>query len=236
MRAHLVNLCLLFLLAACSAEARAQSDANPDNWCRNGLFTREEGELRLARVSTEPAGRVHFWGDDDDCPDGPAARCRLKSYLVAGDEMIVSRRRGGFVCAWFQPRRGGETVGWLPADRLLIGENAPEPPPAAWAGHWKFYDSFIEIKRGRRAGELVVEGQAYWKGLGDNVHVGEINSALTPRGGRAIVEDDTCRVSLRLVGPYLVVNDNKQCGGVNVTFDGVYRKQPPRRARRPRGR
>jgi len=37
--------------------------------------------------------------------------------------------------------------------------------------------------------------------------------------------DDICRATLRLVGPYLLVDDNNDCGGANVTFDGVYRKK-----------
>jgi hypothetical protein len=236
MRAFLLTSCLLALLAACGAEARAQSGDNPENWCRNGLFTNEAGDLRLGRVTGAGAERAHFWGDDGACPNGPAAECRLKSYLVGGDEVIVSRRYGAFVCAWFQPRKGPETVGWLPAESVAVGERAPEPSLAAWAGEWEFYENLVEIKRGRRAGELTLAGQAYWKGLGDNVHVGEINATLAPRNGELLVRDDTCRVSLRLVGPYLVVDDNNECGGANVTFDGVYRRKPPRPVRRPRRR
>jgi hypothetical protein len=237
MRAFLFTFALLvLLLASGGAEARAQSEGDPENWCRNGLFTDEAGELRLGRVTAPRAERVHFWGDDEDCPNGPAQRCRLKSYLVGGDEVIVSRRYGRFVCAWYQPRSRSETVGWLPAASVAVGEAAPNPAPAAWEGAWGFYENLIEIKRGRRAGELSVAGQAYWKGLGDNVHVGEINSTLAPRNGELLIEDDICRVSLRLVGPYLVVNDNNQCGGFNVTFDGVYRRKAARPAARRRGR
>jgi hypothetical protein len=31
---------------------------------------------------------------------------------------------------------------------------------------------------------------------------------------------------LRLFGPYLAVEDNTGCGGMNVTFSGVYPRQP----------
>ena len=34
-----------------------------------------------------------------------------------------------------------------------------------------------------------------------------------------------CKVHLRLVREYLVVYDNKMCGGMNVNFDGVYLKK-----------
>jgi len=234
MRAIPLRICLLLLLAVgAGAGARAQADGNPENWCRNGLFTDEVGELRLARVAAQGAERVHFWGDDGKCPDGPAPLCRLKSYLVGGDEVIVSRRRGGFFCAWYQPRRGSETVGWLPADRLSVAEAPAEPPLAAWVGEWAYYDNSVSIRPGKGAGQLAVEGVALWKGVvPGSVNVGEINSTVRPAAGRLVIEDDICRVRMRLVGPHLVVDDNGECGGVNVSFDGVYRRKPERPGRR----
>jgi hypothetical protein len=39
------------------------------------------------------------------------------------------------------------------------------------------------------------------------------------------LEEDMCGITLRLVGDFLVADDNGDCGGVNVTFDGVYRRK-----------
>jgi hypothetical protein len=36
--------------------------------------------------------------------------------------------------------------------------------------------------------------------------------------------DDICRIKLWRLGPYLVAADNVRCGGMNVSFTGVYRK------------
>jgi hypothetical protein len=235
MKTFQLGICLLLMLAACAwTEARAQVAGDPENWCRNGSFTDDAGPLRLASVAGRAGERAHFWSDEGECPNGSATRCRLKSYLVPGDEVVVSRRYGQFVCAWFQPRAGRETIGWLAADRLNIHQTEAEPPLSAWAGEWEYYENSISIRRGARAGDLAVEGQAYWKGLGDNVHVGEIGSIVRPAAGEVHIEDDTCRVTMRLVGPYLVVGDNGQCGGVNVAFDGVYRRKPPRGSGRAR--
>jgi hypothetical protein len=220
---------LLALLACAPAAARAQGRGNPENWCRNGAFTDDAPPFALARVAGAKGERVYFRGDDGDCPLGPDAKCRLKSYLIPGDEVIVTRRYGRYVCAWFQPPKGGETVGWLPADKLAVRAVSSAPPTAAWVGEWRFYDNSISVRRDARTGRLRLEGQAFWKGLGDNVHVGEIGGEAAPRGDEIAVEEDECRVSLRLVGPFLVVNDNGRCGGLNVTFDGVYRKAAPRR-------
>ena len=35
---------------------------------------------------------------------------------------------------------------------------------------------------------------------------------------------DDCKVSLILLPPYLLARDNRQCGGMNISFKGVYRR------------
>ena len=74
-----------------------------------------------------------------------------------------------------------------------------------------------------------MEGAATWVGVNPgNVHVGELSGEAAPVANLLKLggEDEyDCRATLRLVGTYLLVTDNKQCGGVNVTFDGVYRRK-----------
>ena len=221
----LPSLCVLLALFCAPLCARAQdAGGNPANWCRNGFFASDSKEFRVARVRGARNERAYFHGEDEGCP-GPAAKCRQKAYVIAGDALIVSRTFGEYMCAWFQPARGYETVGWIRADQLEVSETDANPPAARWLGEWTLYEDSLKIKRGSKAGELHVEGSAIWHGLGDNVHVGEINDAAAPRGNTLTLEDDTCKLTLRLVGDFLVADDNGECGGVNVTFDGVYRKK-----------
>jgi hypothetical protein len=221
---------LALLVALCCAPTRAAAQdagGNPANWCRNGAFTRDAEEFRTARVNGRRGSRVHFSGDDEGCP-GPSAKCRQKAYLVPGDEVLTSRTFGDWVCAWYQPARGSEKVGWLPADRLNVVEPAARPTLASWLGAWGFYNNSLRVKRGRAAGSLLVEGMATWQGVNPgNVHVGDFLIEAAPVGNVLSLGDapEDCLVKLRLVGPYLVASDNKQCGGVNVTFDGVYRRK-----------
>jgi hypothetical protein len=221
---------LALLLFAFCAQAGAQVEENPANWCRNGPFAAEEAGYRLARAVGQKGARVYFYGDDEGCP---SPRCRLKAYIVPGDEVIVSRTFGDWVCAWYQPAKGFETVGWIQAHELSLAAPEGDPPAAAWEGEWVSYDNAIDIRREGRSGRLRVKGDAVWKGANPGqVHVGDIDKTAAPTGGVLRLGDDICRVTLRLVGRYLLVGDNKQCGGLNVTFDGVYRR---RAARRPRG-
>ncbi|HWS89789.1 MAG TPA: hypothetical protein VN282_22670 [Pyrinomonadaceae bacterium] len=220
----------LLLVAACCAASQAgaqEEGGNPANWCRNGAFTRDSKEFGLARVRGEKGSRVHFYGEEEGCP-GPDVKCRRKAYLVPGDEVITSRTFGDWVCAWFQPARGAETVGWLAADRLETVATAENAPLALWLGTWAFYDNSLRVSRGRRVDVLSVSGDATWHGVNPgNVHVGEISGEGTPVDDtlKLGADPEDCQAKLRLVGPYLLVTDNKQCGGVNVTFDGVYRRK-----------
>ncbi len=222
------------LLVLCCAASRATAQGeggNPANWCRNGAFARDSEEFMTARVTGRRGSRLYFHGDDEGCP-GPSAKCRQKAYVVTGDEVIVSRPYGEWYCAWYQPARGSETVGWLSTERLLVTAHSRKPPLASWLGAWGFYDNLLRLTRGRAAGALRVEGDATWEGANPgNVHVGEVEGEAAPAGNALTVGggDDDCRLTLRLVGPYLVASDNRQCGGLNVTFDGVYRRKKGRR-------
>lgn len=219
---------LLLVLCCAATAARAQDAGNPANWCRNGAFTRDAKEFGLARVKGEKNARVYFYGEEEGCP-GPAAKCRQKAYLVPGDEVITSRAFGEWVCAWYQPARGHETVGWLAAASLAAVETPAPTALTPWLGTWVFYDDEVRLGRGSRAGTLSVAGEATWIGVNPgNVHTGELEGEAAPAAGVLTLggtEEFDCRATLRLVGPYLLVTDNKQCGGVNVTFDGVYRRK-----------
>jgi len=217
-------LCVLLLTAAPPGVSAQDSGGNPANWCRNGGFASEAKEFKVARVRGGRGTRAYFHGEDEGCP-GPDAKCRQKAYVIPGDALVVSRAFGGYVCAWFQPARGYETVGWLRADQLELSETDASPPAARWLGEWELHSNGLTIRRGTKAGELRVEGSAVWHGIGDNVHVGEVNASAAPDGNTLTLEDDICKLTLRLVGDFLVADDNGDCGGVNVTFDGVYRKK-----------
>jgi hypothetical protein len=204
----------------------AAQDGNPENWCRNGFFANSE-EFRLAKVVGAKGARVYFYSDDDDCPNASLAKCKKKSYLVTGDKLIVSKTYNNFACGWFQPMKGSETVAWLPIENLEITKPDFNPAPTKWLGTWRFYDNSITIKSGG-AGNLKISGEAFWKGLGDNIHTGEIGGSKKPKGNQITLEDEICKVTLTLIGDYLIANDNSECGGANVTFDGVYRLKKKR--------
>lgn len=203
----------------------AQLEGNPENWCRNGAFPRESEDYSIGKIKAKKGERVYFYGDDENCPNGK--NCRQKSYLIGGNEVIVSRRFGNWACAWYQPKKGSETVGWISLKNL---EFMPMVQGIEeYAGKWTFYDNEIEIKRTKDAKVFEITGTAFWKGMGDNIHTGELDGKAVWNEKALVYGGDdkseyACKVRIDLVWKYLIVSDNNNCGGMNVSFSGVYRK------------
>ncbi len=200
-----------------------EADDNPANWCRNGLFPSDKAEFKLAKIGGNWTARIHFLKDDEGCPS-PEVKCETKSYLITGDEVLVSRTYGQWICGWYQPAKGSETVGWLPADKLLISAPPARPALENWIGLWKYGGNSLDIRRDNKSGFLKVKGAAIWRGLGGNVHEGAVEAVAQPQSHELILVEEECRVSLKLVDAYLVASDNSECGGMNVRFNGIYRK------------
>lgn len=217
---------LLSLLASC-LPAFAQVGGNPVNWCREGFFTRDSIEFGLAKVKGSKGTRVYFHSDAEaDCPGSPS--CREKAYLIPGNEVIVNRTYQGYACAWYSPVKGKTSVGWIRESDLSISKMIPGSY-RSWLGEWTYGSNGIEFTENKLPGFLNVTGNAMWQGLGDNVHVGEIDGRYEPRNGVIEYSDGNgeydCRITMRLLGRYLIVADNLNCGGVNVSFSGIYARK-----------
>lgn len=100
--------------------------------------------------------------------------------------------------------------------------------PDGWLCKWVFY-KYAELNIKKKGKSLGYEGNAVWDGGGGNVHVGDVSGLMVPQANKALLNDgiegDGCKLELSLLGSYLVVKDNNVCGGLNVSFRGVYRKK-----------
>lgn len=200
---------------------------NPPNWCRNGLFPKME-YFSTAKILGAKNSKTFFYGDDKDCPAGE--NCRTKSYVIPGDEVIAARQYGGFTCVWYQPAKGNETVGWVETNSLELGYEDPEDTKGKWIGNWVDGQNSIQFVPAKRNGAYMIRGNAIWQGAGDNVHVGELEGTEAPEGneikiGASDTDEFACKVTMKIVGKYLIVSDNLNCGGANVSFTGVYLKK-----------
>ncbi|MFZ6873382.1 hypothetical protein ACO0LF_15110 [Undibacterium sp. Di27W] len=214
----------LFPLLLICMVGQAHALTEDERMCRAGLYTADLGKIEVASLNIPSGQRLHFLKDDDACPE-KGDSCKEKAYLLNGDEVLVSKRMGKWACAWF-PGAKSATVGWIDGEKLI---SKPKKTGTLddWYGKWNFYQSgFLNFKKSGAG--LALEGQAYWRGLNANVHTGDINAHITPHNNLAQMKDGegeyACVASFRLLGEYLLVADNKNCGGANVSFDGVYRK------------
>ncbi|MBX7055899.1 MAG: hypothetical protein K1X36_13175 [Pyrinomonadaceae bacterium] len=224
-------LVLAAILTASFSAAQAQTPGNPDNWCRNGAFPTDSQDFKIGKVKSgaKAAKKVYFYNDyAEDCPTNES--CREKSYVVPGNEVIVSRVYKSFACSWYVPVKGIGTTGWIRLADLDINDVNKKPPVTAWLGDWEFAENSISFTRNKLPGYLNVKGEAFWRGSVDNVHIGELDGREKPVGniinfGSSDTDEYACKATIRLIGNFLVVDDNSNCGGVNVRFDGVYRRK-----------
>jgi len=87
-----IVLALLMLMCVSTTTTTAQNvDDIPAYWCRNGLFSSDKAEFKLAKVGGNWTARIHFLNDADGCPS-PEVKCETKSYLITGDQVLVSRK------------------------------------------------------------------------------------------------------------------------------------------------
>jgi hypothetical protein len=217
------------LVLAC-APAMAQDD--PD-WL---------GSAQLMRV-TAPAKSFFHDRDTDRC----TGFCARKAFVLKGDALIVHKRAAGFVDAEYVNAKGVATRGWLRATDLMA-DPGPKQAPSFWTGDWKRIEADIAIRPGAKAGTLSITGDALWGSLDPErikrgaVNIGEIQGVVAPKGFNlsfamgengtlpfAEVDEYGCAVRMRLLPPYLLVEDNYRCGGMNVSFSGTYVRKAARK-------
>ena len=221
-------------------------------------FGEESPGIRLMQVITK-AQRLPFYKDRTEktrhCP-AELESCQQKAFVVPGDLLLVGPGTGGFGCAsYISPEvkriksQFRETNGYLPLSAL---EEVKSGAPAAadWRGVW-YRSAEAQIRIDQDAGgKLKIAGDATFGALDPDrvkrgaVNLGELEGLVSaPRsnmialgegydGSKPFGDDRSeCRAKLRLFPPYLVVEDNGGCGGMNVSFTGLYIrvKEPPRR-------
>lgn len=217
---------LISLLMA--SDAALAKDKIDHYSCRNGLFAEQTGHhFQLGQIK-QPA-RAYFFKDEAGCPDGK--NCQTKAYVIPGDQVIINQILGDWACVWYQGK-ANETVGWMPSKQIALKAPAKPPERKAWLGHWSYADTnSIMIKTAAQDHALSVDGQAFWYGLVVNgervVHIGGLGGPeLVPQKDHLFYSagenDFDCKAVMQLLLPFLIVDDNGNCGGQNVNFRGVY--------------
>jgi len=220
-----LTIALLALTCGLSGPARAADTA----MCRNGSFPAQEAAFGWAKVVGAP--RTYLRSDTPPCPDDSAV-CRGRTYVVPGDTLLTGAASGSYVCAFFPGKNGG-SAGYVRQDEIAPGPLIAITPLAAWTGEWRSGDNSIALRAdGPR---LTASGSAYWPSANPSLkerpggpNLGEMSGTAIPQGNTVVFagqDPSDCRVTLTLVPPFLLAVDNANCGGMNVSFTGVYRRR-----------
>jgi hypothetical protein len=107
------------------------------------------------------------------------------------------------------------------------------PSIGAWIGHWANGDDTIDLTA--KAGVLSVDGSAWWPSANPPAaqfpggpNTGDLSGDARPNGAQVVFagsDPSDCTATLTLVGTLLVAADNGNCGGMNVSFSGVYQRK-----------
>lgn len=223
----LASLILLVFVGLNHPAAQAQPEI-PAYACRNGLFAQHLGHRFQLGTIKAPA-RAYFFNDEQGCPAGKG--CQTSAYLRPGDQVILNQVLGDWACVWY-PGKAHETVGWVPQKQIALSPLPQNIQSHDWVGHWSFAQvSDLNLKPAADSQALRFDGLAFWYGAvinGDRVvHVAELKDVpVQPRENHLSFSDGdeswNCKLEMTLLPPYLIVDDNLHCGGMNVTFRGVY--------------
>jgi hypothetical protein len=174
------------------------------------------------------AERAYLYKQTQLCPKDKPCGSRQKAYLIGGDVVFAGPPNRGFRCVYYGSSNGKIVAGFIPAENLKAIAEDNGMSIDFLIGTWKYESNSIEIKASA-AEKVSGDGQAYYQ-TAETVNEGSFSAqAPLAAGQKELVfkegnDESSCVVKLHRRGPYLVASDNNNCGGLNVSFSGIYTK------------
>jgi hypothetical protein len=221
------------ILAVSGLLAAGAASAEDKLTCNSISSDKDLSDISLGVVSGRKVNFLANGYEKAGCPSVDPS-CKKPAFVRARDKVVFDTdiAAGGYVCAVFVDRRGNETDGWLPA-----ADVKPVTVKPRWIGHWKWY-SASEIDIRRKTGDTAAVSGSAVHGEGGAETSGGIEAIIDLRqavqgfalqGDKQVAYEQAgkydCAVIMKQLGRYLFVSDNKNCGGANVSFSGVYVKR-----------
>jgi hypothetical protein len=209
-----VNRYIAILLLSISVSASAQTKpAEPCSFA--GFESGSQKQPNLAEVNTKTPARM--W----TACDSSTGCFPLK--IDPGSPVLVYRKKGEWTCGYGVDRHGAAPA-WFRTRDLRPLEFTAAPPIGAWYGVWKSGGDRVVISASRNGEQLNLVGNAIWQGANGNEHFGNAKGNAIPGGNRLHVVDGECVIDLTLAGKYILSDDNQGCGGMNVSFSGIWKR------------
>jgi hypothetical protein len=211
--------------------ALAENQPKAEQECLSYDSAYENAPLFVVTTSSGDA-RVSLYSQTQLCQKNKPCRSRQKAYLVGGDVVFAGPPNRGFRCAYYGSSKGKIIAGFIPIENLKpLAENNGLSIDFV-IGTWNYESDSIEIKAAA-AGKVSGEGQATYQ-TAETVNEGSFSAqAQLSASEKELIfkegnDETSCVVKIHRRGPYLVVSDNNNCGGMNVSFDGIYTKRRTR--------
>lgn len=197
-------------------------------------------QKRAQQVRRIAAGipAIYYFACQENNPNADATGC-IKESLKPGLVVSLNRTKGAWACV----SGDDSTSGWVERSHLQSLRSEPGFPLKTWEGWWErpaaeqtkgLRSDRLLITEGQEKGSFRVSGRAYWYGIGNLVHYGQIVGRAMPVGRYLHVVDGSCVVDLAIVSSKRAEIQAKQnefeagaCGGMNVTFSGKWVKFIP---------
>jgi hypothetical protein len=185
----------------------------------------ENAPLFVVKISS---GDEHAWlyNQTQPCPKEKPCGSRQKAYLVSGDVVFAGPTNRGFRCAYYGRSNGKIVAGFILIENLKPLVEDTSMSSDFVIGTWNYESDSIKIEAAA-AGKVSADGQASYQ-TAETVNEGSLSAqAPLAAGQKELVfkegdDESSCVVKLHRRGPYLVASDNNNCGGLNVSFSGIY--------------
>jgi hypothetical protein len=212
---------LLIAAILSAGNVRAQSD----EICATYAASYEDAPLMQVK-SGIPGNKVHLQSKAESCPPAPkACASRQRAYLVPGDKVFAGPELRGFRCAYYGTAKGDIVAGFLPASTLESAQDDGDLSVAFLSGTWTMLGGNPITFTPAGDNEVEAKGNATWQGPPGVVHYGSFSARAQLQANLSEFRSANCEVKIRRRGPYLIVGDNGECGGMNVHFEGIYVKR-----------
>ncbi|MGO4211529.1 hypothetical protein AB4Y89_00195 [Terriglobus sp. 2YAB30_2] len=148
-----------------------------------------------------------------------------------GDLIAPGATQGAWTCAMV-----GGWSGWIPTNRLAPVPATPAITTQQWLGTWinthvgTSRDRLVLTRSAAGQGRIHVAGKAYFTNAAHNVNFGGVSGEALAMGPFLHIldhgENDACVLDLKynVSSDTFRAVDNQQCGGFNVSFNGVWRR------------